>query len=391
MTNGELLVVAGEASGDLHASDVLRELRRRVPGLHAFGMGGERLAGVGLERLFDAREISVMGFAEVWPRLPRIWRVYRALVEAARLRRPAAALLVDVPDFNLRLARKLKALGVPVVFYVSPTVWAWRRGRIRQIARDVERMLCILPFEEEFYRSRGVRARYVGSPVAEQVPAPAEPEVFRRALGLDPARPTLAVLPGSRESELKRLLPPLVESAALLARERPRLQIVVPVAPGMRAERIAEAFSSQGLQPALVAGRAPEVVGASDAAIVASGTATLEAGLMLRPMVVVYRMSAFSWWMGKLLVKVGFVSLVNLLTGRRVVPELLQGALQPGAVAEEVRRIWEPGEARQAQLEGLRELRARVGRHDTAARVADEVLEVMEARAKEAPAAATAP
>jgi len=391
MTNGELLVVAGEASGDLHAADVLRELRRRVPGLHAFGMGGERLAGVGLERLFDAREISVMGFAEVWPRLPRIWRVYRALVEAARVRRPAAALLVDVPDFNLRLARRLKALGVPVVFYVSPTVWAWRRGRMKQIARDVDRMLCILPFEEEFYRSHGVRARYVGSPVAEQVPAPAEPEVFRRALGLDLDRPTLAVLPGSRESELTRLLPPLVESAALLAQQRPRLQIVVPVAPGKRAERIAEAFSSHGLYPALVAGRAPEVVGASDAAIVASGTATLEAGLMLRPMVVVYRMSTFSWWMGKLLVKVAFVSLVNLLTGRRVVPELLQGALQPGAVAEEVRRIWEPGEARQAQLEGLRELRARVGRHDTAARVADEVLEVMEARAKEAPAAATAP
>jgi len=388
MTNGELLVVAGEASGDLHASDVLRELRRRVPGLHAFGMGGERLASVGLERLFDSRELSVMGFAEVWPRLPRIWRVYRALVGAARVRRPAAALLVDVPDFNLRLARRLKALGIPVVYYVSPTVWAWRRGRVKQIARDVDRMLCILPFEEKFYRDHGVRARYVGSPVAEQVPAPAEPEVFRRALGLDPGRPTLAILPGSRPSELQRLLPPLVDSAALLTQDRPRLQIVVPVAPGIHAARIAEAFSARGLFPTLIAGRAPEVVGASDAAIVASGTATLEAGLMLRPMVVVYRMSAFSWWLGKLLVKVAFVSLVNLLTGRRVVPELLQGALEPGAVAREVRQIWEPGEARQEQLEGLRELRERVGRHDTAARVADEVLEVMGARAKEAPAAA---
>jgi lipid-A-disaccharide synthase len=345
MTNGELLVVAGEASGDLHAADVLRELRRREPGLRAFGMGGERLAEAGLQRLFDAREISVMGFAEVWPRLPRIWRVFRALVQAARERRPAAALLVDVPDFNLRLARKLKALGIPVVFYVSPTVWAWRRGRLKQIARDVDRMLCILPFEEEFYRAHGVRATYVGSPVAEQVPSPAEPEVFRRALGLDPGRPTLAVLPGSRPSELQRLLAPLAASAALLAKERPHLQIVVPLAPGISAERVAQAFSAHGLQPTLVPGRAPEVVGASDAAIVASGTATLEAGLMLRPMVVVYRMSTLSWWMGKLLVKVAFVSLVNLLTGRRVVPELLQGALEPGAVAAEVQRIWEPGRA----------------------------------------------
>jgi lipid-A-disaccharide synthase len=381
-------VVAGEASGDLHAADVLRELRRREPGLRAFGMGGERLASAGLERLFDARELSVMGFSEVWPRLPRIWRVFRALVQAARVRRPAAALLVDVPDFNLRLARKLKALGIPVVFYVSPTVWAWRRGRIKQIARDVDRMLCILPFEVEFYRAHGVRATYVGSPVAEQVPAPAEPEVFRRALGLDPGRPTLAVLPGSRPGELQRLLPPLVDSAALLTRERPGLQIVVPLAPGVSAERVRQAFSARGLEPLLVDGRAAEAVGASDAAIVASGTATLETGLMLRPMVVVYRMSAFSWWMGKLLVRVAFVSLVNLLTGRRVVPELLQGALQPAAVAAEVQRIWDPGAARQAQLEGLRELRARVGHENTAGHVADEVLEVMEARAKEAPAAA---
>ena len=383
MTNGELLVVAGEASGDLHASDVLRELRRRAPGLHAFGMGGERLAGVGLERLFDAHEISVMGFAEVWPRLPRIWRVYRALVEAARVRRPAAALLVDVPDFNLRLARRLKALGIPVVFYVSPTVWAWRRYRVRQIARNVDRMLCILPFEEDFYRAHGIRARYVGSPVAEQVPAPAEPEVFRRALGLDPDRPTLAVLPGSRPSELQRLLPPLVESAALLAKEQPRLQIVVPVAPGIRAEGVEQAFSAAGLQPLLVAGRAAEVVGAADVAVVASGTATLETALMLRPMVVVYRMSALSWVVGRLLVKVAFVSLVNLLSGRRLVPELLQGALRPQAVAEEVRRLWAPGAAREAQLEGFRSLRAQLGSGPTASHVADEVLDVMNLRAKD--------
>ena len=191
MANGELMVVAGEASGDLHAADVLAELRRRRPELRAFGMGGARLEAAGLERLFDAREISVMGIAEVLPRLPRIWRVFRALVRAARQRRPAAALLVDVPDFNLRLARKLRRLGIPVVFYVSPTVWAWRRGRVRQIARDVDRMLCILPFEEDFYRTHGVRARYVGNPVVEQVPPPGAPEAFRRALGLE-HRPTHA-------------------------------------------------------------------------------------------------------------------------------------------------------------------------------------------------------
>jgi lipid-A-disaccharide synthase len=388
MANGELMVVAGEASGDLHAADVLAEIRRRRPDLRAFGMGGSRLQAAGLERLFDAREISVMGIAEVLPRLPRIWRVFRALVRAARERRPAAALLVDVPDFNLRLARKLRGLGVPVVFYVSPTVWAWRRGRVRQIARDVDRMLCILPFEVEFYREHGVRARYVGNPVVEQVPQPDTPEAFRRALGLDASRPTLALLPGSRPSELQRLLPPMVESAALLAKERPELQLVVPVAPGLDRAPLEQAFAARGLRPTLVEGRAAEVVGASDVVVVASGTATLETALMLRPMVVVYRMSALSWVVGKLLVKVAFVSLVNLLSGRRLVPELLQSQLRPEAVAEEVRRLWVPGSARDAQLEGLRALRSRLGDGPTASRVADEVLEVLDARAKDAGAVA---
>jgi len=384
MANGELMVVAGEASGDLHAADVLAELRRRRPDLRAFGMGGPGLQAAGLERLFDAREISVMGIAEVLPRLPRIWRVFRALVRAARDREPAAALLVDVPDFNLRLARKLRRLGVPVVFYVSPTVWAWRPGRVRQIARDVDRMLCILPFEEEFYRGHGVRARYVGNPVVEQVPPPAAPEGFRRALGLDVDRTTLALLPGSRPSELKRLLPPMVDTAALLQRERPELQLVVPVAPGLERAPVERAFAARGLHPLLIEGRAAEAVGAADVVVVASGTAVLETALMLRPMVVVYRISALSWAVGKLLVKVAFVSLVNLLSGRRLVPELLQGALRPEAVADEVRRLWEPGPERDAQLAGLHAVRARLGHAPTAALVAEEVLEVLEARGKDA-------
>jgi lipid-A-disaccharide synthase len=292
---------------------------------------------------------------------------------------------VDVPDFNLPLARRLKRLGIPVVFYVSPTVWAWRRGRLRRISRDVERMLCILPFEEDFYRRHGVRAVYVGSPVAEQVPPPGEPEPFRRSLGLDPWRPTVALLPGSRPSELQRLLPPLAESAAQLAGERPGLQFVIPLAPGVRAAEVERAFRAHGVAPVLVDGRTSEVAGASDVAVVASGTATLETGLMLRPMVVIYRMSALSWLVGRLLVRVPFISLVNLLSGRRLVPELLQGGLRPQAIVNEVRRVWTPGAERDAQLQGLRQLRERIGTAPTAARVANEVLEVLRARVKEAP------
>lgn len=313
------------------------------------------------------------------PACPGIWRVFRALVKAAAARRPAVAVLVDVPDFNLRLARKLRRLGIPVVFYVSPTVWAWRQGRVRQIARDVDCMLCILPFEEAFYRASGVRAVYVGNPVAARLPAPADAAVFRRALGLDAQRPTLAVLPGSRAGELRRCLPPLVESAALLAEEHPGLQIVVPLAPGVDGAQVAGSFRARGLEAVLVQGRAAEVAGASDVALVTSGTAALEAGLMLRPLVVVYRVSALSALLARLLVRVAYVSLINLLAGRRLIPELLQKALTASNVVAEARRVWDEGPERTAMVQGLRELRALLGQGQAAERAADEVLAVLDA------------
>ena len=376
----DILVVAGEASGDVLGGDLLRVLLARRPGLRAFGMGGPRLRDAGLQCLYSASEISVVGFTEVLPRLPRIWRVFHALLRAARERRPALAILVDAPDFNLRLARRLKRLGIPVVFYVSPTVWAWRKGRVKAIARDVERMLCILPFEEAFYRPYGVKAVYVGNPVAARMPAPDVPGHFQRALGLDVGRPTLAVLPGSRAGELRRCLAPLVQSAALLAKEHPGLQVVVPLAPGVDGQRVKDAFQLYGLEPVLVVGRAAEVVGASEVALVTSGTAALEAGLMLRPLVVVYRVSALSALLARLLVHVAYVSLVNLLAGRRVIPELLQGAFTPANVVAEARRVWEAGPARTAMLEGLSEVRALLGHADASARAADEVLRVLDGR-----------
>jgi lipid-A-disaccharide synthase len=378
MGSQDILLVAGEASGDMLGGDLLRALRVHRPELRAFGMGGPRLAEAGLERLFDASEISVVGITEVLPRLPRIWHVFRALQKAAAERKPAVAILVDAPDFNLRLARKLHRLAIPVVFYVSPTVWAWRRGRVKDIARDVERMLCILPFEEAFYRPYGVKAVYVGNPVAARLPPPSEPAHFRRALGLDAGRPTLAVLPGSRAGELRRCLEPLVESAALVAGDHPGLQIVVPLAPGVDAEGVTAAFRARGLEPVVVKGHAAEAVGASDVALVTSGTAALEAGLMLRPLVVVYRVSALSALLARLLVRVSFVSLINLLAGRRVIPELLQGALTPANVLREVRRVWDEGPDRRATLLGLQEVKALLGHADASERAAQQVLEVLD-------------
>ena len=375
----QILVVAGEASGDAHAAELVAALRARRPDLSFFGMGGSRLAAQGVELLYGAHEVNVMGITEVLPKIPRILQVMGGLARAAAERRPACAILVDIPDFNLRLAARLKKLGIPVAYYVSPMIWAWRRGRVKTIAKLVDRMLCILPFEEDFYREAGVSARYVGSPVVEQVPSPASAASFRQKLGLPVETPTLALLPGSRMSEIRRILPSMVGAAKQLVAERPGLQVVVPVAPTIPREEILSRFQDSGVQPVLVEGRAPEVVGASDAAIVASGTAALEAGLMQRPMVVVYRVSLVTYLVGRMMLKVAHVALVNLLAGRRVVPELLQGDMTPERIAGEIRRLWVPGTPREEMLQGLEEVRTRLGAHGAAARAAESVLELLPA------------
>lgn len=368
----EILVVAGEASGDQHAAELVRALSASRGDLRFFGMGGERLKEQGVELLFHAREISVMGIVEVLPKIPRILGVLRGLSRAAEERRPAIALLVDIPDFNLRLARRLKRLGIRVVYYVSPTVWAWRKGRVKQIARDVDRMLCILPFEEAFYRQEGVPARYVGSPVLEQVPAPGPAAAFRAQLGLPEGGRALALLPGSRHGEIRRILPAMVGAAKLLVARDRGLEVLVPVAPGIAREEIARAFEGSGLSPTLVDGHAPEVVGASEGAIVASGTAALEAGLMERPLVVVYKVSRVSYWIGRLLIRVAHIALVNLLAGRRLVPELIQGEMTPTKIAAALQAAWSPGQ-RETLIAGLREVRAGLGPVGAAERAAAEV------------------
>lgn len=374
----ELLVVAGEASGDRHAADVVAALRRKRPSLRFFGMGGPALEAEGVELLYGAHEISVMGIVEVLPRLPRLFGVLAGLVEAAKQRKPAAALLVDVPDFNMRLARRLAPLGVPVVGYVAPTVWAWREGRTRTLAKYYRKLLCILPFEEAFLRERGVDATYVGSPVLDQLPEPTPAATFRRALGIDEVGPVLAVLPGSRRGELSRLLPDLVEACRRIVARRPGTRLLVPVAPGLPRELVAAPFAEAGLSPTLVEGRATEVLGAADVALVASGTATLEAGLMRCPMVVVYRLNALSYVVGRLLVRLRFFSLVNLLADRAVVPELLQGGFTPEAVVEALEPLWE-GPAREACLAGLDAVRATLGSTGAAERAADAVLAQLDA------------
>jgi lipid-A-disaccharide synthase len=375
-TTVDVMIVAGEASGDMHAAALLAALKTRLPDVRAFGMGGPRLAAQGVELIHGAHEINVMGVTEVLPRIPRILKVMDDLTAAAGARKPAVAILVDIPDFNLRLAKRLKALGIQVAWYISPMVWAWRKGRVRTIAQRVDLMLCILPFEEAFYRGTGVRAHYVGSPVLEALPAPATAEHFRTALGLDPARDVLALLPGSRPGEVRRILPVLAEVGRRQLAKRSGLQLAVPVAPGLERAELSRAFD--GIPVSFIDGRAPEVVGASTASVVASGTATLEAGLMQRPIIVVYKLSTPNWWIGRALLELKHISLVNLLAERGVVPELLQDDFTADAVSAHLDGLWS-GPAREAQLEGLSEVRAKLGAPGASERAAALVSELVRA------------
>jgi lipid-A-disaccharide synthase len=378
----ELLVVAVEASADLHGAAVLRELRTLRPDVRAFGAAGPLLRAEGCEALVRAEDLSVMGFAEVLPALPRIFRALRMLTRAAKRRRPHAALLIDSPDFNLRLTRRLRRLGVRVAYFIGPSVWAWRTYRVRQIARDVAQMLVILPFEAEFYARHGVSAVYVGNPLLDGRTAessatsqPLQRAAARRSLGLDPDRPAAALLPGSRRQEVHRIWPAMIAAARRLHAHVAELQLVVPVAPTVRRE-----WLETDLPVTFIDGRAPEVLAAADVAVVASGTATLEAALAPVPMVVVYRLSWLSWVIGRLLVRVPFISLVNLLAGRKVVPELLQRECTGDRIAERAQALLAGGGERDAQLEGMRQVRERLapaGAPRAARRVAEAVAELL--------------
>jgi lipid-A-disaccharide synthase len=354
-----LLIVALEASADLHGAAVLRELRAIRPDLRAFGAGGPRLRAEGLETLVRAEDLSVMGVAEVLPALPRLLDAMDALGDAARDRQPAAALLIDSPDFNLRLAKRLRRLRVPVAYFIGPSVWAWRTYRVRQIARDVQEMLVILPFEAGFYEQHGVRAKYVGNPLADARSGGEGPlsreaareRIFGPVVRDAHAAKVLALLPGSRLQEIHRHWPPMLAAGRALARRDPGLRLVVPVAATLDRSLFGYAPDVQFVEGA------PLALAAADAAVVASGTATLEAALACTPNVVIYRTSWPSWMVASMLVRVRFVALPNLLAGRELVPELLQSRCTAENIANEAAKLLGDTPERAAQLDGLRKVR----------------------------------
>jgi len=370
-----LLVSCGEPSGDLYAAELVRQLRRSLPQLDVFGLGGERLREQRAALRADVRELAVVGLLEVVTHLRRLGGVLTDLLAEVDRHPPQAALLVDYAGFNLRLAAALRRRGIPVVYYVSPQVWAWRRRRLRDIRRTVSRMLVIFPFEEALYREAGVPVRFVGHPLVDLVAPAPDRATFLMQHGFDPARPVLAVLPGSRPKEIEHNLPPLVEALRLIHDARPDVQFVLAVAPSI--DPVPLRASLADLPVALLSGATHAILGACTAAVVASGTATVEAALLDAPMVVVYRLSPLTYHLGRRFVNVPHYAMVNLIAGRRLVAELIQSDFTGGRVAREALGLLEDEPGRRRMKEGLAEVRQRLGAPGGSARAAEEVLKVL--------------
>lgn len=369
MMSDSILIVAGEVSGDLHAGNMLAMLNELAPGMSAFGVGGERLAANGLECLATTDELAHMGLIEVLRELPRIRRIMHRLVDEVQRRRPRLAVLVDSPDFNLRLAARLRRLGIPVVLYVSPQLWAWRRGRVRVVRRLAAEVLCLLPFEVPFYDEHGVKARYVGHPLVD--------DVARDGL-LDHRAPKVAgrigLLPGSRGMEVRHLLPTMIETTRDLAGSG-RVEAVLIEAPGV-GEVIDEVFAIHGGEDLIrrIRGRDRRAELAScSLAWTASGTATLECALLDVPMVVGYRLQPMSFAIARLLVRVPHVALVNLIAGERLAPELIQRDWCAAELAAVSSRLLAAGAAE--QYAGLATVRERLGSPGASRRAAEAILE----------------
>jgi lipid-A-disaccharide synthase len=376
-------MVAGEASGDLHAARLLSELQRRSPSIIAFGMGGTELEAAGMERVADSAEISVVGITEVLKIYARAKELFAELLAEVDRRRPALAVLVDFPEFNLRLAKELKKRGVRVVYYISPQVWAWRRHRVKSIAKVVDKMLVLFPFEVDFYHGHRVDAVHVGHPLVDEVPQ--LPQVWDRPRAANESF-RLALLPGSRRSEVAALLPAMLEAVREIDR---RLPIEVEV---VRAQSLPRRFLDDILarHADLVAGCTLRVISKdrfahlseSHLALCASGTATLELGLLGTPMVVLYRLNPWSYLLARLLVRLPHFSLVNLVLGATVVPELMQADVQPMVVAAEVERLLtSPARIRQMRT-ALATLRERLGQGGASGRAADEIAALLPAAAR---------
>ena len=400
MTPPKIFISAGEASGEYYGTLLIEALRQLQPDAEFFGLGGQRMEALGFRPIVRSEDVAVMGITEVVRHMPRIYREYRRLRASIAAEKPDIAILIDFPDVNLSLARRLKRLGVPVIYFVSPQLWAWKKYRIRSVQRYIDRMLTIFPFEERFYHDHGVDAEFVGHPLAERELPTVTRDDFARQHGLDPSRTWVGLLPGSRGKEIRLNLPEMVRAAALLASEsgrpsgreevRPSGQdFLLPLAPTLTGPQrdhiralLADLLSTESSPPKIVlVDDARAVLHLARASIVASGTATVEAALIGNPFVVVYRISPLSYAVARRVVDVPHVAMVNLIAGKRVVPELIQGDFTAAEVVSQLRLLLDDGEPRTRMQTNLRRVGEMLrGEQNAVGRVARITCEMLQQR-----------
>lgn len=373
------MISCGEPSGDLYAGALATELRRLDPAATIVGLGSRRLRDAGAALTADFSGLSVTGLLEVSRLLPRTYATYRALVREARTNRPDVLVAIDFPDFNFVLARTIRKMGVPVVYYISPQLWAWRRGRIKTMRRIADRVLVIFPFEEPIYRDAGVAVEWVGHPMLDVSPPTVSRPDFLSTIGLDAARPVVALLPGSRRNEVEAILPDLVRAAQIVRHRVPDVQFILARAPHLNDPLFAPLENLNG-GAVMLDGHADDVLAAADVALLASGTVTVQAALHECPMVVVYRLSPITYRLGKPFVHVDTYAMANLVAGRRVVPELIQQDFTPERVATEALRVLTDPPHAAAVRRDLHEVRGRLGEPGASRRAAQAVINVARRR-----------
>jgi lipid-A-disaccharide synthase len=372
-----IMISCGEASGDMYAGALAAELRQQAPDAEIFGFGGPRLQQAGGRLIGDYGPFSVTGITEAVRVVPRSFAMLRKLVDTARELRPHVFVAIDFPDFNFKLMAALRRLGIPIVYYVSPQLWAWRPGRMETMKAYVDRVLVIFPFEEALYQRAGVGVQFVGHPLVDLVRPGQDRTAFLRDRGLAADRPTVALLPGSRRNELERIVPVVTAALPAIRTQVPEVQFVVACAPNMPDAMFAPLVHGQpDGRLVLVRDRTDDVLAASDVVITASGTATIQCALHEKPMVVVYRVSPLTYRLGKPFVQVDTFAMPNLVAGRRIVPELIQDGFTPERTAEEAIALLTDTEKRTEMCKALAEVRAQLGAPGASARAAEAVLEV---------------
>jgi lipid-A-disaccharide synthase len=373
------MIVAGEASGDIYGADLVREAHRLDPELHFNGIGGQRMREAGVQTLGDAADMAVVGLVEVLKHFDVISSAFRKLKKILREDPPALLILIDYPGFNLRLAKVARRAGVKVLYYISPQIWAWRQGRVKKIARLVDHMAVILPFEAAFYEQAGLPVTFVGHPLLDMVQVSLNREEAAASFGLDPSRKIVGLFPGSRNNEIERLLPVIIESARVLEKQLPGIQFVVPIASTLNQDDLAPPFLSAGIDVTFTHERIHDLIRACDAVISVSGTVTLEVALIGTPMVIIYKLSPLTYMLAKRLVKIEHIGLCNIIAGETVVRELIQHEANPDMISAEIGKILGNLQYADEIKQKLSSVRSRLKSGGASANVARLALSMMEA------------